>query len=157
MLDRTRGGLVGGLNNGERRTASRSQLAALKDFGRSLGLAFQMRDDYLGTFGNPRLTGKSAGNDLRRGKKTFVVLAALETAGNQERTRISKVLGNHKATDEEIRSVVALLKRLRIDESCMKVVREYANLAIVSLEGFDVGREREMLEKLAIFAANRDS
>ena len=66
--------------------ADRDTRAALSAYARPLGQAFQIADDLLGTFGAPEQTGKSAGNDLREGKRTFMVLRALEvaTAGDQK-------------------------------------------------------------------------
>ena len=61
--------------------ASAEQRAALDRFAAPLGVAFQLRDDLLGTFGDPRATGKPAGNDVRRGKRTALVAALAEDAG----------------------------------------------------------------------------
>ena len=60
--------------------------AAYSGYGLPLGEAFQLRDDVLGVFGDPAQTGKPAGDDLREGKRTFLVAAAFETTGDR-RTR----------------------------------------------------------------------
>ena len=54
--------------------------AAYSAYGLPLGEAFQLRDDVLGVFGDPEQTGKPAGDDLREGKRTYLVAAAMETA-----------------------------------------------------------------------------
>jgi geranylgeranyl diphosphate synthase, type I len=55
-------------------------LAAFHQFGTDLGVAFQLRDDVLGVFGNPAVTGKPAGDDLRSGKRTVLLAEAVERA-----------------------------------------------------------------------------
>ncbi|WP_308253294.1 polyprenyl synthetase family protein [Pseudonocardia sp. ICBG601] len=53
-------------------------VAAYRRYGADIGVAFQLRDDLLGVFGDPRVTGKPAGDDLREGKRTLLVAAALQ-------------------------------------------------------------------------------
>jgi geranylgeranyl diphosphate synthase type I len=54
------------------------------EFGTDLGVAFQLRDDVLGVFGDPAITGKPSGDDLRSGKRTVLLAEALERAGNSD-------------------------------------------------------------------------
>ncbi len=68
--------------------------AAFTGFGIPLGEAFQLRDDVLGVFGNPELTGKPAGDDLREGKRTVLVATALATAGETDRATLRTLLGD---------------------------------------------------------------
>jgi geranylgeranyl diphosphate synthase, type I len=150
------GGMVGGAKGRERIFANREELLALKSFGHNLGLAFQIRDDYLGCFGDPRLTGKTVGNDIRRGKKTYVVLSAFEHATERERDQIRKVLGSHRAKDEEIRNVISILRGLGVDKACSSLVKQFEQGAISNLRVF-AGGERKILGQLATFAANREN
>ena len=60
--------------------AGHERLAALSDYGLPLGEAFQLRDDVLGVYGDPEVTGKPAGDDLREGKRTLLVALAMERA-----------------------------------------------------------------------------
>jgi geranylgeranyl diphosphate synthase type I len=85
------------------------ELRALEAFAEPLGEAFQIADDLLGTFGDPVRTGKPAGNDLRVGKRTSLVLAAEQRLGPTERTPLSRVLGNPRATNEEVAEATRLL------------------------------------------------
>lgn len=59
----------------------------LSKFGRFTGIAFQLIDDLIGVTGNPELTGKAVGNDIREGKKTFPILLALEHADTNKREK----------------------------------------------------------------------
>lgn len=85
--------------------ADDARVASLARFGRQLGVAFQLRDDLLGVFGDPDATGKPVGNDLRQGKETALV-AAMRPSPTLER-----VLGRPEATDAEIAAVVAEMER----------------------------------------------
>lgn len=73
--------------------ASESDLAALSRYGLALGEAFQLRDDVLGVFGDPEVTGKPAGDDLREGKRTVLIARALAGADDITTTRIDQWLG----------------------------------------------------------------
>jgi geranylgeranyl diphosphate synthase type I len=88
--------------------ASAEQRASLDRFAAPLGVAFQLRDDLLGTFGDPRATGKPAGNDIRRGKRT-VLVAAL--AGDAEgESLMAKALGVAGAPDADVAALVARME-----------------------------------------------
>ena len=60
--------------------ASEKLISAFRGYGRDIGIAFQLRDDLLGVFGNPAITGKPAGDDLREGKRTVLLSLALQRA-----------------------------------------------------------------------------
>jgi geranylgeranyl diphosphate synthase type I len=84
--------------------ATADQRAALDRFAAPLGVAFQLRDDLLGTFGDPRATGKPAGNDLRRGKRTALVA---ELADDAEAAPLMKrVFGLAGASDSDVAAIV---------------------------------------------------
>ena len=102
-LPLTLGALLGG--------ASLETKQALSAYARPLGQAFQIADDLLGTFGAPEQTGKSAGNDLREGKKTLMVLHALESAALVDRETLRLGLGKHDASEAEIEALREILRR----------------------------------------------
>jgi geranylgeranyl diphosphate synthase type I len=89
--------------------ATSAQRAALEAFGIPLGEAFQMRDDLLGTFGDPARLGKPVGGDLRAGKRTALVRAAERHASPAELAELSAVLGRADATDEDLRRAAEIL------------------------------------------------
>jgi geranylgeranyl diphosphate synthase type I len=82
--------------------ADEAQLRTLEAFGAPLGEAFQMRDDLLGTFGDPSQTGKPAGNDLRAGKRTALVRAAEQRGSAEELATLRSVLGRADASDGDL-------------------------------------------------------
>ncbi|WP_159808079.1 polyprenyl synthetase family protein [Cellulomonas citrea] len=95
--------------------ADETQLAACRAVGLPLGEAFQLRDDLLGVFGDPAVTGKPAGDDLREGKRTVLVAraAALALAGGDEQTwdLLGAHLGDRDASDAQIEEMSAAIAR----------------------------------------------
>lgn len=88
--------------------ASAEQRASLDRFAAPLGVAFQLRDDLLGTFGDPRATGKPAGNDVRSGKRTALVAAL---AGDPEGERLmARALGVAGASEGDVAKLVARME-----------------------------------------------
>jgi geranylgeranyl diphosphate synthase type I len=82
--------------------ASTDLLAALSEYGLTLGEAFQLRDDVLGVYGDPKETGKPAGDDLREGKQTVLIAEALATASASQHEEIDYHLGNPAIDEHEI-------------------------------------------------------
>ncbi|MEX2291929.1 MAG: polyprenyl synthetase family protein [Mycobacteriales bacterium] len=89
--------------------ADRELLEGYSGYGLPLGEAFQLRDDVLGVFGDPTVTGKPAGDDLREGKRTALVAMALEAAGPAQTAAVRRHLGDPHLSDEglaQLRSVI---------------------------------------------------
>ncbi len=129
---------------------------ALYEFGRRLGLAFQIRDDALGIWGDPKETGKPAGDDLRAGKKSYPVVAALERASPDECQTLLALLADDELDDAGVQRGCALLDRLGAREECDRAALIHAKAAIVSLAGLVLQPKRlQELEQLARFAAER--
>lgn len=82
--------------------ADEKQLTALRDFGLPLGLAFQLRDDVLGVFGDATETGKPAGDDLREGKRTLLIALARPRLDDGERARFDALIGSPELDDDQI-------------------------------------------------------
>ena len=90
--------------------ASAKQTEDLLTFAGPLGIAFQLRDDLLGTFGDPRETGKPAGNDLRQGKRTTIVRDMTRPDAGQRHPLFERVFGNVDASDEAVAELIASLR-----------------------------------------------
>jgi geranylgeranyl diphosphate synthase type I len=86
-------------------------LVALDGFAAPIGIAFQLRDDLLSAFGDPRDTGKPLGGDLRSGKRTPLVLHALGNARGRDRAAITRVLGKPGARNADVRHALDVLER----------------------------------------------
>ncbi|WP_203135530.1 polyprenyl synthetase family protein [Microbacterium sp. JZ31] len=79
-----------------------SRLRALRAFGHPLGMAFQLRDDVLGVFGDAHETGKPAGDDLREGKRTALVAFTRAAASGADRARFDAALGDPAMSDQDV-------------------------------------------------------
>lgn len=90
--------------------ANSRQLDALREFGLPLGIAFQLRDDLLGVFGDAAVTGKPSGDDLREGKRTVLIALARDHGSTATRTLIDELLGNAQLDESQI---VALQKAIQ--------------------------------------------
>ncbi len=90
--------------------ASDAHLDALRAFGLPLGIAFQLRDDLLGVFGDASVTGKPSGDDLREGKRTVLIALARHTLPTKDRDLLDRLLGDPEITAEQIVLLQGLLQ-----------------------------------------------
>lgn len=106
--------------------ASEAYVAQLAQYGRPLGIAFQLRDDLLGTFGDPTATGKPVGNDIRQGKRTALVAELRGSSKND--ALLAAVLGRADASDEDIAAVVRAMEtsgaRARVEARVSELLAE---------------------------------
>jgi geranylgeranyl diphosphate synthase type I len=136
--------------------ADRRVLAALTAYGLPLGIAFQLRDDVLGVFGDPAETGKPAGDDLREGKRTVLMALALERAAPAQAEVVRRRLGD-PALDpvgvEELRSIIVDTGGLA---ACEAMIDRYAADAHTALTSGVITEEaRTALAELAVAATAR--
>lgn len=126
------------------------------DFGINLGLAFQIKDDYLDAFGESEKVGKKIGGDILQNKKTYLLISALHKAKGNQLYELNTLLQN-KNEEEKIEGVKKLFITLGIKEDTEKRMNELYNKAIESLLSIDVHVEqKEMLLKLAQAVHTRD-
>ncbi|MDO5609001.1 MAG: polyprenyl synthetase family protein [Capnocytophaga sp.] len=120
------------------------------DFGVQLGLAFQLQDDYLDTFGDDTF-GKKIGGDILENKKTLLVIKALENANEAQRTELTRW---HQQTDAEpeakIQAVTQLFVDTKADEFIRKEIEKYTWSALQNLDALDIAADKK--EKLKEFA-----
>jgi geranylgeranyl diphosphate synthase type I len=128
----------------------------LSAFGLPLGEAFQMRDDILGTFGDPAVTGKPVGEDLREGKPTPLLAITTARAGAAGADLLGRV-GSLDLADDEIAAVQALMIETGAKEETERLVDELAAEAVAALDRAALTDEaRAALVELAAFVAHRD-
>lgn len=89
---------------------SSSQVECLGNYGRNSGIAFQLIDDIIGSFGDSKKTGKPTDSDLKEGKKTILVVKAIQDANPSQRKRLKELLGKQEATEEEIEEVRDIIR-----------------------------------------------
>ena len=114
--------------------APESQVNALVEFARPLGVAFQLRDDILGVFGDEAATGKPCGSDIRSGKRTAVIVAGAEDEGS--RRALSRALGRADASEDDVR---AAIEGLRASGARERVEGRIAALVGASATALDRG------------------
>ncbi|GAA3746835.1 polyprenyl synthetase family protein [Plantactinospora mayteni] len=130
--------------------------AAYSGYGLPLGEAFQLRDDVLGVFGDPGQTGKPAGDDLREGKRTYLVAAALEATSPAGRELLNHRLGDpglDRAGIEVLREIITSSGALDRTE---RRIATLTDTALAALVGAELETEaREVLVDLAVVATRR--
>jgi len=130
----------------------------LYEFGRNLGIAFQLQDDLLDTYGDPAVMGKNQGTDIVDNKKTFLVIQALEAASA---TKKEELIGWLKDEDfdpkEKIKAVTTIFDALKVKEVTEKRIRDYYQKALTNLENLNRPEERKKeLYNFASFLRNRN-
>lgn len=130
---------------------------ALAEIGSLVGRAFQMRDDVLGVFGDPSVTGKPAGDDLREGKRTVLVLTALQRADAPQREKLGALLGNLDITEEQVRDGRTIIEDTGALEEAERLIADDTDTAIRLVQDTDMTQEgRTALIRLAELSAQRD-
>lgn len=141
------GSIVGGASEGNQQH--------IYEFGRNLGIAFQIQDDYLDAFGDPEKFGKQVGGDIQSNKKTFLMIHALETAQGELRTALIKAMEENPADKVEI--VLNIYKACGIDSWASALKEQYLQTALTHLEEIAVSKSRKApLHALAHYLISRD-
>lgn len=126
--------------------ATASQTRALYDFGRFMGIAFQLQDDYLDVFGAPELTGKQPGGDILAGKKSILYVHYHELINDTERKKFNQIyLGNEA---EKVKRVTDLWRAAGLQELVRRKVEAYTDKAFAMLQ--ETGLEEEKTKELTV-------
>jgi len=137
--------------------AGQHLIDSLSAYGLPLGEAFQLRDDLLGVFGDPALTGKPAGDDLREGKRTVLTAYAVEHASEVQLAEFDRLFGRRDLDDDEIQLLREILQDSRAVQACEDLITERTEDALDSLDRAPLEDEaaRKALADLAIAATAR--
>ena len=127
----------------------------LYEFGKKLGIAFQVQDDYLDAFGDPMKFGKQLGGDILANKKTFLLLHALETASAVQQQELKNLLAHN--IDNKIEKVLQIFHDCKVDEWALQLKNKYLDEAFSHLEDIAVlSKRKEPLKELALFLIKRE-
>lgn len=143
------GAILGGASKGNRHH--------IYEFGRNLGIAFQIQDDYLDAFGDPEKFGKDLGGDIRQNKKTFLMVRAMKLANPQQKDALKYWM---TATDEseKLKNILAIFRELEIPKWAIQLKQNYIQDAFKHLEEIAVVRSRKQpLKDLAEYLIQRDN
>ena len=132
---------IGALTGG----AGEQEARRLHDFGWNLGIAFQLQDDYLDTFGDPKIFGKSIGGDILAGKKTFLYVKALEKAGDEQKDQLEALMANRQLEAlEKIDSVKNIFRSLGVGDLTHIQAEQYYNKAFRHLDQVHKDSEKKV-------------
>jgi geranylgeranyl diphosphate synthase type II len=128
----------------------------LYEFGKNIGIAFQVQDDYLDAFGNPEKFGKKPGGDIMANKKTFLWLQALKVATEAQKEELNHLVNIND--ESKIQSTLDIYTSCNIDDWARELKQKYFSIAMHHLEEIAVlSARKKPLEELAGYLLNRDA
>lgn len=124
--------------------ASDEDAKNLYAFGEKLGLAFQLQDDLLDVYGDPKVFGKAIGGDITSNKKTYMLINAILRANNEQREELIKwITTDNFDKEEKIKAVTKLYNKIGIRQLCEKKINDYFAEALTYLEKVNVPEEKK--------------
>lgn len=125
----------------------------LYEYGEALGIAFQLQDDYLDTFGDPMVFGKETGGDILNEKKTWLWISAC----NEDNSGVmEKAIAGKYNEDDKVRNVREVYRQLKLDTRIVDLIQVYSDLALDALSRTGLGHEgKEILVGLTRSLATR--
>jgi geranylgeranyl diphosphate synthase type II len=141
------GAILGGAGEGNQQH--------IYQFGKKLGIAFQVQDDYLDAFGDPEKFGKQVGGDIMSNKKTFLLIHALETAGKEGKKELTSLMESDRP--DKVDKVIAFFRQCGIDAWARELKEKYIREAIGHLDEIAVTSVRKKpLTDLMHYLVQRD-
>jgi geranylgeranyl diphosphate synthase type II len=141
------GSILGGASTGNQQH--------VYEFGKNLGIAFQVQDDYLDAFGDPAKFGKQVGGDILANKKTFLIIHALETAGEVQLKQLQQLMNENPA--DKVEQVLSIFRSAGVDQWAVELKNQYFEKAMQHMEDIAVlNKRKEPLKQLAQFLVQRD-
>ena len=141
------GAIIGG--------ASEGNCNHLYEFGKNLGIAFQIQDDYLDAFGDPEKFGKAAGGDIKQNKKTFLLIHALETTDAIQKAELNNLLSTDP--EDKVQRVLDIFRDCNADEWAKQLKQQYFDKALHHLDEIAVlSARKKPLREIADFLIQRD-
>ncbi len=134
------------------------QTTALGEFGLPLGIAYQLRDDLLGVFGDPETTGKPAGDDLREGKRTVLIALARTKLPSTSTTLLDELLGDAELSPQQVSMLQASIRDSGAVEHVERIIDHNVKLAIGAIRDAPLSRaSKEQLVELADTVSKRSA
>ena len=116
-------------------------IGAFSDWGRSLGYAFQIRDDVLGVWGDEKTTGKPVGADIRRKKNSLPVVYAMSVAEGDDRKLLPHIYNKHELDDDDVNTVLDIMNRAGVKEYAQCLAAEHCRDATQALARIELKPE----------------
>lgn len=128
--------------------ASEKDQQSIYQFGKNLGIAFQLQDDYLDAFGDPKTFGKQVGGDIIENKKTYLYLKALEFSNDEDALRLQHLFGiSPSENNDKIESVKQLFITSGSADATQQEIKNYTNKAFSVLEDIAISEEKKQVLK----------
>ncbi|MDC1372386.1 polyprenyl synthetase family protein [Flavobacteriaceae bacterium] len=125
--------------------ASKEDQDKIYDFGKYLGIAFQLQDDYLDAFGDEIKFGKKIGGDILENKKTYLFLKAIEFLSEDKKNQLLGLYTNNNSSEEKIKTTKALFEESGSVDYTVKEIKKYTNSAFEILESLNISAEKKKL------------
>jgi geranylgeranyl diphosphate synthase type I len=132
-----------------------SDINNLAGFGRNLGIAFQLVDDLLGVMGDPSVTRKPVGNDLRQRKKTLPIVLAMKKTTGRERQKLLRVFGTKNASASDVKEALSVIVGTGIDREVRDTARLYATKAMDVIKPYRDCDPKDSLQSVVDFVVER--
>jgi octaprenyl-diphosphate synthase len=136
-------------------TSNPDIIQLMKEFGESIGIAFQIRDDILDYEGNG-LTGKISGNDIKEKKITLPLIHALEKSSVVRKKSILKIIGNRKKTRSDIEEVIRFVSESGGIEYAALKMDQYRDKALAILDTYPESDVKNSLKEFVYYTVSRD-
>lgn len=138
--------------------AAEEDAQCLYDFGCEIGIAFQIKDDWLDTFGDPEKVGKRPGGDIIEGKKTLLMIKAMEMGNDDQQLRIRKVYLNGATNEQRVERVMQVFDELKIRDICREEIQKHYQKALAYLDQVSIAEEQKIFfRQFAQYLIERDS
>lgn len=135
---------------------SAQDIKALSDYGKYLGIAFQIQDDLLDITADKTEFGKMIGGDLMEGKKTFLFIEAIGKAKGEDKKQLSKLIENKGIRSNQVDKYKKLYEKLGVIEDAKTEIKNYTNKALKSIDGLSNKSEVEIFHWLADLLIKRN-
>ncbi|MDG1348880.1 MAG: polyprenyl synthetase family protein [Flavobacteriales bacterium] len=137
---------IGGITAG----AFTQEQEHLYEFGRNMGIAFQLKDDLLDAFGNPETFGKQVGGDIMANKKTYLYLKALALANKNQHSDLVQYFSTNDASEAKVEAVKSIFTNLDIHHLTTELMKEYHKKAMLHLDAIESDNKAPLLDFSAL-------
>ncbi len=132
------------------------EIEHMAEYARKMGIAFQIQDDYLDLAGDQEEIGKDVGSDIRRGKRTLMVIHALNNLSDENKKRLIEILEKRDNSKDEIKEAMDLMKSEGSLDYAKNLAAKYGKKAKEELEFLPDSEYKEILKSLVDYMINRN-
>ena len=132
-----------------------TQKQAMKDYGKHLGMAFQIADDALDYYAKEKFFGKQIGKDFYEGKVTLPLITIFQKGNEEEKEFLTEIMKKEKRTEEDFSETLALINKYKAVETSLKKAEYFVNVSYDALAIFSDSEDKRILQSLTSFSLNR--